>query len=53
MSNMRYICLSDKHLGEEDSILTNINANVEADAKTVVLNSFRKCKPEEKETRKL
>lgn len=31
MSNIRYICLSDMHLGEEDSILTNIKANGEAD----------------------
>ena len=25
MPNVRYVCLSDLHLGEEDSLLTNID----------------------------
>lgn len=28
MSNIRYVCLSDMHLGQDDSILTNLNADL-------------------------
>ena len=31
MPNIRYICLSDLHLGEEDSLLTNINSYRDVD----------------------
>ncbi len=28
MSNIRYVCLSDMHLGQDDSILTNLNSDL-------------------------
>ena len=31
MPNIRYVCLSDLHLGEEDSLLTNITSSGEVD----------------------
>ena len=34
MANVRYVCLSDLHLGEEDSLLTNITADGEIDVTT-------------------
>jgi hypothetical protein len=33
MNDIRYVCLSDMHLGEEDSLLTNISTHGEGDPK--------------------
>ena len=45
MSNIRYICLSDMHLGEEDSLLTNVTGPDRVDLKSPspVMIHLEKC----------